>query len=469
MQKLVLVTIGLVTIGLVGIALTAAGAVHDADEAAERNLLPAYQLAEVTRGEVTTTVVAAGKVQPVVNVDVSSQVSGQVKEILVDYNDTVTQEQPIARLDPQLFATRVEQARAEVEVTNEAVSIARDQLAAAEVTVNRAGAERAKTEAEAKRSEVAVDNARRRLDRKSVLMKSGSNSVSEADVDEARTVYNMALAEFSSATAHVAARAAAVEEAKAQLAVARSRVAYSEARVRSGVAALRQAEANLDRTVIRAPMDGVVLDRSVAVGQTVAASLQAPTLFKIGDLRAVHVETAIDEADVGLIRIGQPATFSVDAYPDKVFAGHITQLRKAPHEEESVVTYTALVAADNDDLLLLPGMTTKVDITIGKSSDALQVPTAALRYQPEGVQQPSGPHVWVLDGESLRSVAVQVGIDHGGATEVVGNLSEGQKVVISNAAGMTGDTPGLTWQRLGVRVSTWMEPMQAAVTGMPKR
>src|SRR6266480_3583920 len=216
--------------------------------------LPAYNLAAVSRGEAVTKVVAAGTVQPVVNVVVSSQVSGQVKEILVDHNDTVKEGQPIALLDPELFNTRVEQARAEVDVATDAVRIAQEEVTTADAAVNRAIAERAKAEADSKRYEVMIDLSRRRLERKSVLVKSGAVSTSETD--DARAAYETALADSGAAAAQVASQDARIPEAKTQLAVARSRVAHSETQVRRSQAALHQAEADLDRTVIRAPMDG---------------------------------------------------------------------------------------------------------------------------------------------------------------------------------------------------------------------
>ena len=214
-----------------------------------------------------------------------------------------------------------------------------------------------------------------------MLMKSGAGSASDAE--DTRAAYETALAELAAARVQVASQEARVEEAKAQLAVARSRVPHSEAQVRRSQAALHQAEADLDRTVIRAPMDGIVIDRTVTAGQTVAATYQAPTLFTIGDLRAVNVEIAVDEADIGGLRVGQNVTFSVDAYPDKTFAGRINQIRKSPHTKESVVTYTVVVAANNDGLLLFPGMTAMANIITGDNPDALQVPSAALRYQPQ--------------------------------------------------------------------------------------
>jgi HlyD family secretion protein len=450
MRKLGVVAVGVV---LVGIALAIAP---------EQRHPPKYQVAKVSRGEAVTKVVAAGTVQPVVSVVVSSQVSGQVKEILVDHNDTVKEGQPIALLDPELFNTRVEQARAEVDVAGDAVRIAKDEVTTAEAAVTRAMAERAKAEADSKRYEVMIDLTRRRLDRKSVLVKSGA--VSTSDTDDARAAYETALADSGAAAAQVASQEARIQEAKTQLAVARSRVAHSEAQVRRSQAALHQAEADLDRTVIRAPMNGIVIDRSVAAGQTVAASFQAPTLFTIGDLHAVNVEIAVDEADIGGLRLGQNVSFSVDAYRDTGFAGRITQIRKSPHTKESVVTYTVVAAAKNDDLLLFPGMTAKADIVTGDVPDALQVPSAALRYQPQGVPQPSGSHVWVPAGASIRPVAVRVGVSNEGMTEIIdGNLSEGDTIVIGDAGDRAG---GLA---IASRIEHWIEPLHAALAGLANR
>jgi HlyD family secretion protein len=450
MRKLVLVLVGVL---LLAIALAAAP---------EEHRFPAYQFAKVGRGEAVTKVGAAGTVQPVVSVVVSSQVSGQVKEILVDHNDGVKEGQPIALLDPELFNTRVEQARAEVDVAADAVRIAQEEVTTAEAVVNRAIAERAKAEADSKRYEVMIGLTRQRFERKSLLVKSGA--VSTSDTDDARAAYETALADSGAAAAQVASQDARILEAKTQLAVARSRVAHSEAQVRRSQAALHQAEVELDRTVIRAPMNGIVIDRSVAAGQTVAASFQAPTLFSIGDLRAVNVEIAVDEADIGGLRVGQNVTFSVDAYPDKAFVGRITQIRKSPHTKESVVTYTVVAAANNDDLLLFPGMTAKADIITGDIPDALQVPSAALRYQPQGVPQPSGSRVWVPAGQAIRPVAVRVGVSTESMTEIVsGNLSEGETIVVGEADRVGG------FPAIASRVAGWIQPLHAALAGLANR
>jgi len=453
MRKLVLVPVG----GLVvAIALTAAP---------EQHSLPTYQFANAVRGPTVTKVVAAGTVQPVVSVVVSSQVSGQVKEILVDHNDTVREGQPIALLDPELFNTRVEQARAEVDVASDAVRIAKDEVTTADAAVNRVMADRAKTVADVKRHEVMLDLTRRRTERKSALVKSGAGSATDAE--DARAAYETALAELDAATAQVASQEARVAEARVQLAVARSRVAHSEAQVRRSQAVLHQAEADLDRTVIRAPMNGIVIDRSVAAGQTVAASFQAPTLFTIGDLRAVNVEIAVDEADIGGLRVGLNVTFSVDAYLDRTFSGRITEIRKSPHTKESVVTYTVVAAAKNDDLLLFPGMTANVDIITREIPDAMLVPSAALRYQPRSANRLSGSHVWVPAGETIRPVPVRVGVSNKGMSEIVsGNLSEGETLVVGDAVDRAGGSRAIAGRGLWAKIAGWIEPLHAAFAGL---
>jgi HlyD family secretion protein len=421
-----------ISIVLLGTALLAGQEVREREHAAGRHLPPPYQLAEVGRGRAITKVLAAGTVQPAVNVVVGSEVSGRVKEVLVDHNDVVHQGQLLARIDPDLYTTRVEQAKAEVEVATEAARIAKVEVEAAEAAVITAIALRAKAEAQSKRDEVAVEHTARQLQRKATLNKGGWSS--ESDTDDARAAHDLAVSEAGTAAAEVASQDAKVAELKAQLAVVRSRVAKSEAEVQRSRAALRQAEADLDRTMIRSPVDGVVIERNVEAGQTVVASLEAPKLFTVGKLDTVNVEIAVDEADVGSLRDGQSASFSVDAYPNQSFSGRIVQIRKAPHVKESVVTYTVVAAADNPKLLLYPGMTATANIVTRDVPDALQVPTAALRYQPQGSPGPSGSQVWLAEGESIRLVPVQVGSSNDGMSEIVaGALSEGDRVVVGDA------------------------------------
>jgi HlyD family secretion protein len=456
MRKLLLMPAGAL------VAAFAVAAFPGIDYSTEFDSRPAYQLAKVSLGSAVARIIAAGNVQPIRSVAVGSQVSGQIKEILVDYNDAVTEGQPIARLDPELFAARVELARAQVEVATRAMHIGQDEVRTAEAAGKKASAERARGESEVKRAEVAMEHARRQLDRKEALIKGGS--VSASDLDDARAAFETMTSGLDSARAEVASDEAQVEQANAELAVARSRVVHAEAQVRVSEAAFRQAEAELERTVIRAPMAGTVIERSVAAGQTVAASLNAPTLFTIGDLSAVVLEISVDEADIGSVRSGQKVTFSVDAYPDQVFTARITQIRKSPRTQENVVTYIVLAQSDNADLLLFPGMTANAEIITNEIPDALQVPSAALRYQPHSLAQSSGPCVWVVSDESgIHPVPIRVEGTSGNMTQVSGDLSLGQNVVIGELPEKPETRIALLLKHVSATVAGWIEPVHAAL------
>lgn len=288
---------------------------------------PTFRTAKVEKGPITATVSSTGTVNPVTSVQVGSQVSGQIKELFVDFNSPVKQGMLIARIDPETFQYRVRQAEADLEAARSAVG----------------------------RAEVARINAERDLKRSRELV--ARNFVSPAELDRAQSTYDLAAAELKTANAVVQQRSAAL---------ASSRV-------------------DLSRTEIRAPVDGVVIKRTVDVGQTVAASLQAPELFVIAkDLRDMQVETSIDEADVGRIRVGQRASFTVDAFPGRPFAGEVKTVRKAAQNVQNVVTYIAIISANNDRGELLPGMTANVRITTDSRESVLKAPNSALRFRPPG-------------------------------------------------------------------------------------
>ncbi|MGP1678453.1 MAG: efflux RND transporter periplasmic adaptor subunit [Burkholderiales bacterium] len=315
----------------------------------------AYRLGKVEKGPITAAVAATGTLNPVVSVLVGSQVSGQIKELFVDFNSPVKKDQVIARIDPESFELRVRQAMADLEATRATVLT---QMAGV-------GAQRA----EVSRSEVNLADVKRDYERKQMLVEKGFISV--ADRDKALAVYNGAQEQ--------------VKTARAQLAVAEAQAKNAEAVVKQRESQLAQARVDLDRTIIRAPVDGVVIKRSVDAGQTVAASLQAPELFQIAqNLREMQVEASIDEADVGRVKIDQDATFSVDAFPGRTFSGKVMQVRKAALVVQNVVTYTVVISAANPDLRLLPGMTANVRITTDRRDNAVKLPNAALRFRPAG-------------------------------------------------------------------------------------
>jgi HlyD family secretion protein len=302
---------------------------------------PKYKLAKAESGPLTAAVAATGTLNPVVSVQVGSQVSGQIKEILVDFNSPVKSGQLIARLDPETYQHRVRQAEADVDAARAGQGV---------------------QQAEVSRARANLSNAQRDYERKKTLVE--KNFISPAERDTAQNNLDAARAALASADAQVKNGDAIVRQREAQLAAAR---------------------VDLERTSIRAPVDGIVVKRSIEPGQTVAASLQAPELFVIAkNLTDMQVETSIDEADVGRVRVGQKAGFTVDAFPGRNFEGEVRQVRKAATVVSNVVTYTVVISAANPDLTLLPGMTANVRIITAQKDKALKVPNAALRFRPPG-------------------------------------------------------------------------------------
>jgi HlyD family secretion protein len=322
-----------------------------------------YRLAKVERGPIAAVVVASGTLNAVTTVQVGSQISGQVKEIYADFNTAVKKDQVIARIDPSTFELRVNQARADLDAAEGAVAVARSGLAA--------------QQAELGRVKVTLAEAQRDLARKKSLVE--KNYISGAELDKAQTVLDSTREQLK-----------AVE---AQLKVNQAQIASARAAVKQRESLLKQAQVDLERTIIRAPVDGTVILRNVDAGQTVAASLQAPVLFTIAqDLRDMQVEAAIDEADVGRLRVGMPASFAVDAFPRRSFGGEIRQIRKSPQNVQNVVSYTVVISAANPDLALLPGMTANVRVAVENREAVLKVPNAALRWRPGGAVDLKAPN-----------------------------------------------------------------------------
>jgi len=320
-----------------------------------------YRTAKVERGAIAAVVVASGTLNATTTVQVGSQISGQVKDIYADFNTTVKKDQVIARIDPSTFELRVNQARADLDSAQSAVAVARSNQAAAQASLGQV--------------KVNLADAQRDFERKKALV--DKNYISGAELDKARTVLDSTREQLK-----------AVE---AQLKVSQAQIQSAQAAVKQRQSLLQQAEVDLERTVIRAPVDGTVILRNVDAGQTVAASLQAPVLFTIAqDLRDMQVETAIDEADVGRLRVGMPATFAVDAFPRRSFQGDIKQIRKSPQNVQNVVSYTVVISAANPDMALLPGMTANVRIGVENRASALKVPNAAQRWRPAGAADARG-------------------------------------------------------------------------------
>ncbi len=324
-----------------------------------------YITAKVDRGSVDVSVSATGTVQAVTTVQVGSQVSGTVQWLGADFNSQVQRGQVIARLDPAVFQAQVENARANVINAEAAV-----QGAEMEIVNQQANLTAAKANQEVVR--VQRDDARDLVKRYQEI----SSVVASRDIQAAQANANAAAARYEQATAQVA-------QVQASLSTSRARVEQAKASLAQAKAQLQQSTVNLDHTIISSPIDGVVISRNVDVGQTVAASLQAPTLFTIAnDLTKMQVLASIDEADVGQIKQGIKTHFSVDAFPGETFTGEISQLRLNAQTLQNVVTYSAVIDVANSELKLRPGMTTNITIPVARRDNVLTVPNAALRFRP---------------------------------------------------------------------------------------
>ena len=297
-----------------------------------------YKTAKIERGTITASVSSSGTVNPVISVQVGSQVSGQIKEIYIDFNSEVKEGQLIARIDPETFEYKVRQVQADVDSAKAQALMQRAELA---------------------RQRVNLANAKIDMERRLQLVDRGF--LSPAERDTVKTTY----------------------EAQLELVkVADANVKNAEAAVKQREALLAQAKIDLERTAIRSPVNGTVIQKTVEAGQTVAASLQAPQLFVIAeDLTDMQVETSIDESEIGRVRVGQKATFTVDSYPGRTFEGEVRQIRLAAQNVSNVITYIVIVSAPNPQKELLPGMTANVRIVLDTRHDVKLVPNAALRFR----------------------------------------------------------------------------------------
>lgn len=335
--------------------LVAAGAVGAYVYSGQAEPPPKYRLAKLERGPITSTITATGTVNPVISVIVGSQLSGQIVELKADFNTPVKADQELARLDTEMIEARLTSARADLLSAEAAVEMQKAQIEKAEADIDNLRAMLATAESDAMRREA--------------LARTGSGSASDAE--KARNTAVSTRAQLRSA--------------EATLKLAGAQLQNSIAAVAQRKAAVKQVEVDLKRSVIRSPIDGVVVQRNVDVGQTVAASLQAPTLFTIAqDLRLMEVDATVDEADIGRVREGMEVTFTVNAYPNDRFVGKVSQVRLAPTNIQNVITYTVVISADNAQLRLLPGMTATVTIVTDRRENVLKVANAALRYRPPG-------------------------------------------------------------------------------------
>jgi HlyD family secretion protein len=372
---------GMAWLFAVPLALAAGGAAfwwHDREPPP-----PPYRLARIDRGTIVASVSATGTVQPVTTVLVGSQLSGQVRELLADYNTAVRAGQIIARLDDDQLRARLAAARAELAQATSGVATTRAQLDRLRAELAAAAAGIVSADAQEARAQSQLDEALRERERKRALI--GRGAATAADLERAEAAALQGQASRAVVRAQGEAARAARDSAQAALQVAQTQIAAAEAQVAQREAMLRQVEVDLDRAEIKAPIDGVVIRRDVDVGQTVAASLQAPVLFTIAqDLRQVEIHVAVDEADVGRIRPGQEAQFTVAAYPTANFRGEVLMTRLGAQTIQNVVTYVVVISAENRDQRLMPGMTATVRLITDRRDDVLRAPNAALRWRPSG-------------------------------------------------------------------------------------
>ena len=476
-----------------------------------------YLTARVDRGNLRNTVTATGALQAVTTVQVGSQASGTISALYADFNSVVKKGQVVAQLDPAQAKAQVDQARANVQqaraslaqaraaVTNARAGItdaqAKNLAAKSTVQNNQAGVSAAEANVTVLKAQ--QDDALSLLKQQESLLKAGV--IAQRDYDVAMTAYKTAearynqavaqlnqakLGEQSSASAGIAQSQAAVEQSRAQLQQAQAAVEQNAAQVQQAEAALSLAEVNLSHTTITSPIDGVVVSRDVNVGQTVAASLSAPTLFTIAnDLTQMQVIANIDQADIGLVEQAKSVKFTVDAFPGKEFDGKIQEMRLNPVNVQNVVTYNVVINVNNPEQTLKPGMTANLTITIDERNNVLKVPNSALRFRPQNANNASGNAggqgqgqgqgrrrqqgdnasgangggdsnfapasapvlpgqtriVWVMgqDGKP-QPRRIKVGLSDGASTEVVeGNLNEGDMVITGqtvSGAGSSGST-----------------------------
>ncbi|HTO83035.1 MAG TPA: efflux RND transporter periplasmic adaptor subunit [Methylomirabilota bacterium] len=401
---------------------------------AEAKTVPDYELAKVEVGPIADEVRATGTLRPRLTALVTSPVSGRVKEILVDFNVPVTAGQVVARLDDDDATARLNLALADLDVGKVTAVGEQAQIERARNDAENLHQTALAAQADADRAQITLADAERELKRKQGLATTGDTPKELRD--QAETAAATARSSVDGANARAAAAQAAYTASLSALRAAESASDAADADIRRREAAVEQARVDLAQTEIRAPIDGTIIARDIEVGQAVTVGPQTPPLFVVAqDLRQMLVYANVDEADVGGIADGQAVTFTVDAHPGEAFSGQIADIHVSPEVVQNVVTYTAVIAAANPDLKLLPGMTANVRITLQNADAALKVPNAALRFQPDGAPaKPAGTaaRVWVLSAKGQpQPVDVRTGITDGIFTELLGeDVHAGERVIV---------------------------------------
>ena len=340
-----------------------------------------YETVPLERGPVQASVTATGTLNAVVDVQVGSQVSGNIKALYADFNTKVTKGQLVALIDPEVFQTQVDQAQAALGSAQSAVLTAGAQVQKATSDLSGTVANEKSVESALAKDRATALNARNQWGRLDGLFKQGI--ISQQDEDATKAASDAADAQVAADQAQIDASKQTILSAEDQVSVTQAQLGSAKGQERQAKAVLDQAKINLTHTRITAPVDGTVIARRMDVGQTAAASFAAPTVFEIAqDLTKMQVDTNVDESDVGNIKAGQNATFTVDAYPGMTFQGQVADVRKAPIITQNVVTYDVVIAVSNPDLKLFPGMTANARILTTKLDDAFKVPNAVLRVHP---------------------------------------------------------------------------------------
>jgi HlyD family secretion protein len=398
-----------------------------------------YETLPVERGPIQAKVTATGNLNAVVDVLVSSQVSGNIEALYADWNSKVKKGQLVALIDPEIFKAQVDQAAATFRSAHSATITAQAQVEKSKSDLSAANASEKSAEAVAAKDLANETNAKAQWERADELFR--EEVIAQQDCDTAKANYDASQAQVTADQAQIDAARQNLKSAQASVEVAQSELSTAQAQELQARAALQQAQINLDHCQIYAPVDGTVIARRMDIGQTVAATLNPPTIFEIAqDLTKMQVDTSVDESDVGNVVKGQTATFIVDSYPDTIFHGVVADIRKAPIITQNVVTYDVVITVENSDLKLFPGMTANVTILAAKLDDTLKVPNSVLRFRPSAaVSKKTGlpaiqmdkQQVYVLAGGTLKAVPVKFGLSDGRFTAVSSNqLQPGTQLVV---------------------------------------
>lgn len=391
---------------------------------------------------------ATGTLEPEEVLDVGSQVAEQILAFgtgtdgkPIDYGSPVGPGTVLARIDDTLYRAKADQSRAQVRAAEQQLSQARAKADQARAGVEQAKANTLRAGADLRQAAAKFDQASKEWERQKQLLSSFTGS--QTDYDNARGAFEANKAAVGVAEATLAQTKAAETSAAAVVTDADAAVGSAEAAVGTAKAVLAQDEANLGYCAIKSSDEGTIIDRRVTIGQTVQSSFNTPSLFLIAkDLKRMEVWVSVNEADVGRVRLGQTARFTVDAFPGEKFAGTVSRIRLNATNTQNVVAYTVEVAVGNADRKLLPYMTANLQFEVDRRDDALRVPSAALRYRPSpgaiapGAKEPAGAVVWVQEGKKVRPVAVTLGLTDGLFSEVTGgDLTTDTQVIVSETHG----------------------------------